>query len=172
MEDQRAGFGVERRTAYALAVFPLDIVHRRTIRAMLPVGQTGGVRSTNQRLRRSRGNSAGHNRTSVHYQDALRKFARQNWIDRGQEFIRIRERGALLDFALHDLTTVPAHALHLHAAIEAVRAELAKEGQSAASVQQRRNELLAVQRLMNSAIQGKKWSGKHSVEFINKGRAF
>ena len=165
--------GTGRRTAYALAIFPLDVVHRATIRAMLPAGQTGSYRTSAQMRRKSlTGNRGSVNRTSVKFQDALRDFARLNWIDRGQQFLRIRERGALLDFAMADLDQVPHQFICLDDAIAEVKRVIQQDIEPPPSVEQRRQELLALQRLMAAHVGGVHWSGRGSVCFVNKGQAF
>ena len=162
-----------RRTAYALAIFPLDIVHRQTIRAMLPAGATTRYATSALRRRMDKGGGKGgaRNRVSEAFQRALKHFDEENWIDRGREFVRIYDRGALLDWALRGLLEIPEHFISLDHVPAVIRVGLAEPDLPSAKAAQRHRELRAVQELMKASVQGVHWSGRGSVRFVNKGKA-
>lgn len=168
----RTNIGTGRRAAYALAVFPLDVVHRKTIRAMLPRGRRKHPRETSNwtQFRRGEGRHTS-NAVSEEYQYALKRFAEAGWIDQGQTFLRIRDRGALLDYALDRLEEVPEYFIETDRVIELLEQELKRPKDEIPAWQQRERELLAIRELMKSAVQGVHWSGRGSVRFIPKGKA-
>ncbi len=166
--------GIARRTAYALSVFPLDIVHRQTIRMMLPPGGIRYKRSEANWLKIGLGDlnaKKSLNKASANFGAALKKFSDEGWIDRGREFLRIRERGDLLDYAVRDLAEMPDHFIELDRAIALLEQETTGSAPAPQSAEQRRRELLAIQQLMKAQVQGVHWSGRGSIRFVPKGRA-
>lgn len=161
----------KRQAAYALAIFPLEIVHRSTIRAMLPAGRIRDAGMTGHLTALRNGGTGTSNVTSKKYQDALRLFDQQGWIERGKEFLRIRDRQALLDHALLDADSLPAHFLALSAAIRMLQSQ--SDSGNPGFDEQRRQELLAVMELMKADnVAGSKHSGRGAVRFVPKGKAF
>jgi hypothetical protein len=138
---------------------------------MLPAGPTSRYAKVSQVGRRTQ-NKGSKNRVSEAFGRALRFHEEQGWIDRGREFIRIRDRGALLDSAMRGLLKVPEHFISLDRVVAEIRADLAQPGLPAATAAQRHRELRAIQDLMKSPVQGVYWSGRGSVRFVNKGKAF
>jgi hypothetical protein len=137
---------------------------------MLPVGTTSRY-ATSASLRRKAAGKGRENQVTKAFQAALKFFAEEGWIDRGREFVRIRDRGALLDDALRGWTEVPDHFIRLDSVAAVIGEALNEPGLSRANAEQRRRELLAIQDLMRTDPQGARWSGRHSVQFVNKGRA-
>lgn len=160
--------GPARRAAYALAVFPLDVVERQTIRAMLPAGRRRNVGVTRHLNAVTKGDTSNGrtNTTSEAFGDALRRFAKHGWIDRGQQFVRIRDRGALLDYALDELGEIPAHFIAIDDALDRLRRELRQPTANDRLHAQRHRELKAIEELMRSQVQGVWWSGRGSVRFV------
>jgi hypothetical protein len=161
--------GLGRRTAYALAVFPLDVVQRSTIRALLPVGTTRKPGPSPYQA--STGKS--DNRVSVKFGQVLRQFAERGWIDRAPELVRILDRDALLACATSGVQGTPKHFLRLDQAAAEVQAQLrsAQSARVAPMVAQRRAELAAIKQLMAGPVGGVNWSGRGSVRFPHKSRA-
>jgi hypothetical protein len=169
--DGRVQIGTPRRVAYALAVFPIDTVQRTTIRAMLPPGTTRRVQQAVVRRADSRHGSK--NRVSVDFGQALKFFADQEWIDRGDVLLRIRDRDALRAHSLAGLPGVPDRFIALEQAVEQLRAQVtstARRDDPPALAAIRLQELRAVEQLMRSGVSGSNWSGRGSVRFPHKGR--
>jgi hypothetical protein len=169
--DGRVQIGTPRRVSYALAVFPIDTVQRTTIRAMLPPGTTRQVPQVI--VRRAANRHGSKNRVSIDFGQALKFFADQGWIDRGEVLLRIRDRDALRAHALGGLPDVPAHLIALEQAVTELRAQVtstARRDDPAALVAIRWQELRAIEQLMRSEVSGSNWSGRGSVRFPHKGR--
>ena len=172
--DGRVQIGTPRRVAYALAVFPIDTVQRTTIRAMLPPGTTRQVPQAI--VRRAANRHASKNRVSIDFGQALKFFADQGWIDRGDVLLRIRDRDALRAHALSglpDMPDMPAHLIALEQAVTQLRAQVtsaARRDDPPALVAIRLQELRAIEQLMRSGVSGSNWSGRGSVRFPHKGR--
>lgn len=172
VSDTPQRVGVPRRTAYALAVIGLDVVHRATIRAMLPKGVRAGVGNRGRLTASLKGEKRSRNKTSEQYQDALRTFEARGWITRGREFLQVLDRQALFDNAVHNLTHVPQHFIDIENACRQVRGEIrAATERSPQWLEQRRQELLRLQELMRAPIYGQNRSGRRSVRFVPRGRS-
>lgn len=168
--------GVSIRTAYGLAVIGLPVVHRGTVRAMLPAGQLRDYPLQQHLTRESKMNPHGRsgriNVVSKNFQKALSDFDRDGWISRGEEFVLIRQPRMLLDFvgnwAQFDQLSF---LLDIRSAVAQVRQDMdiaqAKPGKW---VEQRRQELIALARLMDAPVTGQNRSGKGAVRLIPKGR--
>jgi hypothetical protein len=170
-------WGVSQTIALALAALDLDVVHRSTLRAMLPTGATP-LRKV--RLGRVRGASTGRtpgllgpkrkNNMSDKFQRALSLFEGSGWVVRGEQYVLIRNRRALLNWAAAsdppDWLVLP-----LSSAIEAINRELTEDPEmNAKAVEQRRRELLALQRLMEEGFGSANWSGRSSVRFFPRSK--
>lgn len=167
----RVQIGTPRRVAYALAVFPIDTVQRTTIRAMLPPGITRQVPQAV--VRRAANRHGSKNRVSIDFGQALKFFADQGWIDRGEVLLRIRDRDALRAHALAGLPGVPDRFIALEQAATQLRAQAAHAAQqkdlsTLAAIRMR--ELQAIEQLMRSGVSGSNWSGRGSVRFPHKSR--
>lgn len=177
-EEPTDRIGTGRRTAYALAIFPLDIVHRSTIRALLPIGRMseGTQQSRNKMARTGKSGRGRINIESDKYRQTIRTLDRLGYIDRGREFLRIKDRGALLDHALMDLprSTTRVEFVRIAEAVEIVKREVREAEQAEllpGLIEQRRRELVALQGLMRATPGGDNWSGAGSVRFVPRGRA-
>jgi hypothetical protein len=143
-------------TAYSLAIFPLALVRRSTIRAMLPRGETRVPAS--QAAKRAagipksqRGGTASVNDTSVRFQNALRGFSRRGWIRReGGDCCVIVARYPLRRTAERLLDGRPDLISGAREAIAALAASF-PEPATVEGRAQRDRELAALRRLMEDA---------------------
>lgn len=160
-----------RRTAYALAVLGLPVVYRGTLRSLLPTGRARNIGVTGHLNSVRNDNGTGRvNVVSRKFQTALHDFEREGWITRGTEFVAVRDARALLDFALADLGDKPSILLAIELAAEAVRRDLNEAtDRSAAYVEQRRRELIALKRLMEQGF-GENWSGRGAVRYVPRSK--
>lgn len=164
--------GILRRVAFILGVFDLPIVHRSTVRALLPPGCLKRIGDVGHATRMGRGASpTKKNLVTKGFQDALREFEEFGWITRGSEFVKIHDHGALLDYAFRDLSgRTPDVFPSLQGAVLAIEAELQQShSRNAAWVEQRRRELLRLKRLMESGFGSCNWSGRGSVRLLPRG---
>jgi hypothetical protein len=177
--DEPPKWGVSHSIAYALAALNLDVVHRSTLRAMLPAGRIrGGVRDTAPAVSRkvstrrvNRMDSGSRRlidlgtatdfvptppkpkpkRTNViseKFQDALLRFEREGWLSRGTEYVLVRDRRALFDWATSAVPTDDIE-IPLELAIAQIDLDLQDAARmTTAAVEQRRRELIALKRLM------------------------
>ena len=169
--------GTQRRVAYALAIYPEVFVRRATIRAMLPPGQMvrRGLSGHLNRMDKF-GHGSNLNKQTEKFQRALYVFNRNGWIDRGTEFVKVKDRDALWECAVENIPIerrMPAQFLSLEQAVDVARTELWQVEQEAVPsvelVEARRQELIVLQTLMTD-IKGNNWSGKGSVRFVPKGK--
>lgn len=160
--------GPARRTAYALVALNLDVVSRATVRELLPSGTRR--RFNEGHVRRQRMNRTdpgkGANRVSEAFLKALRRFEEQGWLQRGQRYLLIRDKQALLDYALDGLRSMPRQLLRLDAAIARINDELKQAELTPAAVEQAQRERHAIMALMRSEIRGASWSGRGSVRRV------
>lgn len=141
-------------TAYALAVFPLDVVRRSTVRAMLP----RGVRAVRPAAlaRREAGESrvslsnAKRNRVSDAFTASLAAFRREEWIRTTETAVLIVARHPLNSTAGRRLRERPDLIVSLRQAI-AVLAESLGPATTVEGQAQRERELAALRRLMQEA---------------------
>lgn len=96
---------------------------------------------------------------------ALQRFEERGWITRGSEFVLVRSKRSLLDWAT---SAEPPEeiAFQVSVAIELVESDLS--ALSAAAVEQRRRELLALKRLMEEGFADSNWSLRGRVRFVPK----
>lgn len=87
------------RTAYALAIWPTEVVSRATLRALLPPGTSRYYPLETRRKRAANFSGPSRNRITGRLQDALRDFDHEGLISRGTEFVKIRDRDALMQIA-------------------------------------------------------------------------
>ena len=168
----RAIIGVRRMTAFALAAVDLDIVHRGTVRALLPSGRVklAGPAAQRESIERY-GRLATRNATSSAFKAALKQFEDNGWIVRGSEFVMVKDRESLRQYGCRDAVELPEKLLQLESAIDEVWRQINEsDGQSDKWVEQRRKEILALMALMNSPVTGANRSGKGSVRFVPRGR--
>lgn len=168
--------------AYALGVLQLDIVHRATIRAMLPEKGIQRPKTASGRLARSEaGHSQGYNRTSKLFSDALFKLERDGLIDRGEKLVRVVKRQALLDRALEIWEENAANgendsepSLRLANAVAALNREIADsriELEGTKLLDLRRAELARMHVLLAAApVPGNSHSGRGTVRHFPKGQ--
>lgn len=190
-------WGVSHTLALAMTALDLDVVHRSTLRALLPKGRvrpghdrtglTGRAAGRNV-IRRTQGLDAASrhlielglasdpttyttrtdssNTMSDAFQKALARFEREGWISRGTTFVLVRDRRALLDWAT---SSAPPEdfVLDLAGAIQRINDDLANDVSMTVKAQeQRRQELLAIKRLMEQHFGSRNWSGRGSVRFF------
>lgn len=160
--------GPARRTAYALALLDLEVVSRGTLRSLLPDGVRRRLPEQTIRQHRERrvDPSRSVNRVTVKFQDALRDFDQQGWIRRGQKYVLVVERQALLDYALDGLRFMPKQLLRVEVAIDRINEELQTAQLTAAAVEQAERERHALMALMRNGTPGAKWSGRGSVRRV------
>jgi hypothetical protein len=97
-----AEMGIAQRTAYALAIWPDTIATRAAIRDLLPTGRIRDIGVTGHLNALSRSGSPGRKNTvSRKYSDALYRFDREGWVDRGRVLLRVKDRDALRCYALN-----------------------------------------------------------------------
>ena len=162
--------GVRTRTAYALSVIGLPVVHRSTIRALLPPGRVRDIGVTGHLRAKERGGTGRKNVVSGKFQDALAAFERDGWIIRGREFIAVKCPGDLLDYAMEGVGSGEQILLSIDVALDRIKSDLVDEGQLARSyVDQRHRELLALKRLMEQGFGSANWSGRGSVRLLPRG---
>lgn len=149
--------GVGRTVAYALAVLGTDAVQRRTLRALLPKGESK-PRGLATRTRQLRGEQikATKNKTSKALGDTLQRFEAWGWLERTPNLVYVRDREALLRHALHGQPAVPQELLNLQHALDALRSD--ERAAQTALVdelrEQRRRELKALMALMQAPAGG------------------
>jgi hypothetical protein len=164
--------GTRRRVAFALAVMGLPIVHRNTIRAMLPPGMivNYGLQQHLTRQAKATGvyGGGGKNVTTKRFQTALWEFEREGWITRGEEFVLVNDRRMLLDYALDKITDpAPAHFVDITAAAARLRTEIEDARCRPSSwTEQRRRELIVIKRLMEEDF----GSGKGRVRLLPRSK--
>jgi len=164
--------GDARRTMYALGIWPTPIVSRSTLRALLPPGQVRDV-SVSRHLSRVRSGATGRrNRTTDAFQKVLVRLERWGLIERGTEFVLIKDQRSILDLALDGIRN-PSHEkfLHIQRAARIVAEEIAQERRPSAHAQRSR-ELAFIKSLMAgpASARGSMRSGTQSVRFVPKGR--
>ena len=164
--------GDGRRTLYALGIWPTPVVSRATLRALLPPGQVRDV-SVSRHLSRVRSGATGRkNRTTDAFQKVLVRLERWGLIERGTEFILIRDQRSILDLALDGIHN-PSHEkfLHIQRAAKIVAEEIAHEKRPNVHTQRSR-ELAFIKSLMAgpASARGVMRSGTQSVRFVPKGR--
>lgn len=166
-------FGPARRTAYALAALGLDVVNRATVRALLPPGRirppSDAARRRNS-VKRKEGHTGSpkrHNVVSTRFYDALKFFERQGWVQRGAQYVLVKDRAMLLDYALDGVREVPKALLRLDAAIEKITADLASSQDiPPAAIEQAHREIAAIRALMRSPVTGVNRSGRGAVRRV------
>jgi hypothetical protein len=150
MSDEPDTWGVSHSVALMLAALDLDVVHRSTLRALLPAGRTRFLGTSASYVRHvERGHGSSVNVISKKFQRALWIFEDAGWIVRGEEYVLIRNRRGLLDWAVKaeppDWVRFP-----LEDAVRQVNRDLAAAQRlSPRAVEQRRRELLALKRLID-----------------------
>lgn len=157
--------GAKRRTAYALALLGLEVVSRSTLRAMLPVG----VERRRTVVRDARRDDwRGKNKVTEKFKEALQIFEVSGWIQRGEKYVLVRDRRALLEFALYELDEqqLPKALLDIESAVTAVQASLTDQTLTPKAIEQARAELAALRRLMVAPVLGRNRSGRGSVRRV------
>jgi hypothetical protein len=142
--------GIGRMVTYALGVWPTEIVSRKTLRALLPRGETKWIGAVGHWNSLQKGTSGTQNRVSKKFQDQLYRLEHDGLIRRGQDFIQIVDGRALFDRALDGVHN-PSHRkfLDLDKAAAEVEAQLKAEALPE-MVAIRRKELAAIRELMKS----------------------
>ena len=135
--------------ALALATLGLDIVTRSTVRALLPAGTTKLRGPASQaRVHLGERSGAGKNRTSIAFGQALHEFEANHWLRRAGDVVKVRDRGALLDYALDTSGAVAVDALDIRRALAAARSELrrvrTRRTADLSQLQQRHDEIAAL----------------------------
>lgn len=158
--------GTARRVCYALAIWPTDVVSRATIRSLLPEGKRRDV-GIRQHLRKMQSGGTGRVNTVTHsFQNALAKLERDGMLQRGEEFILIRDRRALLDRAIRDVKN-PQHSRFIEIARAAdLIAEQLHDEQRPRVRAQREAELRFIRSLMEAPFGGSMRSGSRAVRII------
>lgn len=169
--DGAAQAGPRLTVAWVLVMSGLDVIHRRTLRALLPPGTVKKDRSTSASLRRARdGKGVSVNQTSKKFQDGLAAFERSGWIRRGQEYVLVADRQGLTDYLAFtfDGRRIPQRLIDLQPSIDMLRDDaLAPHGPNPEAQAQRYRELQALDRLMRQApVAGANRSGAGSVRRV------
>lgn len=171
LSDDRS-IGAPRSATYALAIWPTDVVSRATIRALLiEEGTKSRGAIAHNKLMNRYGSDGGINRTSQKFRKCLKSLEDAGMIQRGEEFILIKNRRALLDRALDGIHN-PSHRkfLRLNQAAEKVSDELRRERRPKVHAQ-RSAELRFIRSLMsNPEAQGSMRSGTTAVRFVPPSR--
>lgn len=145
--------GLRRAAALALGALGVEAVQRSTLRALLPKGETKR-RGPVARERWHLGDKAGlgKNKTSMAFGQALQEFERQGWVERTPESVIVRDRQALLGYALEHQSAAPRDLLNIKGAITAIRADLrqARDTADQEQLEQRRDEIRALLYLLHA----------------------
>lgn len=149
--------GLRRTAAFALAALGTEAVRRSTLRALLPKGETkrrGPV--ARERWHLGDRNGLAKNKTSVAFGHALQEFEERGWVERTPEFVIVRDRRALLGFALEQQPAVTRDLLNIKGAITAIRNDLRKARGIAdrEQVEQRHDEIRALLYLLHEPAVG------------------
>lgn len=152
-------------TAYAIAVFPMEIVRRSTIRALLPRGKTVNHPTAEEK----KAGKVSRNTTSAAFMDGLKNLERKGWIRRGPDYIIITARLPLLRYARSTLRASPYLMAAVHKAAGVIAASL-PPGVTVAEQSQREAELRALQRLMEAAPATGPHSGRGHTDLVHKPR--
>lgn len=133
-------------TAYNMAHMPIDIVHRATLRAMLPVGVVRPYGPAKVRTLVKKGHAgSGRNITSDNYLRALYEFNQYGWIERGKLYVKICNRAALMVFVQSFYPQAIPMLTHTERAIKLlVNPRTAPHGLNNSEQDQRRRELQAL----------------------------
>jgi hypothetical protein len=148
--------GISDLVALALAVLELSIVRRSTVRLLCPDGE----------------------RVSKAFGRALRTFEQAGYIQRENEYLRVLNRGGLLSWIqeARDLTPQRARSLlNVQAAVsrlnaETINADPAKSALTPSTAEIRRQELIALSRLMEAGP-GSSSTGKGAVRIVPRSRS-
>lgn len=150
---ERQAPGLRRTAAFALAALGTDAVRRSTLRALLPKGETK-LRGPAARERWHLGDRKGlaKNKTSVRFGHALQDFESRGWVERTPEVVIVRDRQALLGFALDQQPAVTADLLNIKGAITAARTDLrrARDTADPEQLEQRHDEIRALLYLLHT----------------------
>ncbi|NMI57095.1 MULTISPECIES: hypothetical protein [unclassified Streptomyces] len=148
---------LRRTVAFALGALGTEAVRRSTLRALLPKGETK-LRGPVARERWHLGdrNGLGKNKTSVRFGQALQEFETQGWVERTPEVVIVRDRRALLSFALEQQPAVTADLLDIKGAIMAARTDLRRARDTAGreQLEQRHDEIRALLYLLHAPAAG------------------
>jgi hypothetical protein len=139
-------------TTFAISIFPLDVMRRSTIRAMLPRGDDLPRKS-------------GTNRMSVWFGGALNWAAEYGYISQDPSFITVLRRKPMVAFAGRRMNAIPGLVEQVWLAIAAVAADL-PEQHTAAGQAQRERELDALRKLMQAAPGGGHPGGRGSARIV------
>ncbi|MFF2511669.1 hypothetical protein [Streptomyces sp. NPDC058086] len=149
--------GIRRTAAFALGALGLEAVRRSTLRALLPKGETK-LRGPVARERWHLGdrNGLGKNKTSVAFGQVLHQFETQGWVERTPEVVIVRDRQALLSFAMEQQPAVTPDALNIKGAITAIRNDLrrARDTADPEQLEQRHDEIRALLYLLHAPAVG------------------
>ncbi|MGW1399278.1 hypothetical protein ACWCRF_11520 [Streptomyces sp. NPDC002405] len=145
--------GPKRLAAFALASLGLVVVQRGTLRALLPKGETK-LRGDVARERWHLGDKtrSGKNKTSMAFGRALQEFEDHGWLQRTPDVVIVRDRQALLDYAMAlPLAVTPGH-LNVKGALRAVRDDLRRTRDTATweQIEQRHDEIKALLYLLHA----------------------
>ncbi len=196
MSTDEPKWGASHTLALALVALDLNVVHRATLRALLPAGRvqpgklhddrTGG-RNVIRRMNGLDGASRhlielgaradesmrvqadSSNAMSEIFKKALKRFEVNEWITRGSVYVLVRDKRSLLDWAT-SARQPESFTLDLIAATQRIKDDLEDLDLTAKALEQRRKELLAIQRLMEQGYGSRNWSGRGSVRFLPRSR--
>lgn len=133
--------GISHLIALALTVMEIDVVRRTTIRALLPEG----ARKPGQSF----------NGITIAYQRAIRRFETAGWITRiGTDLIGVNDPESLFGWVVNSQDVTPERAmtmLRIGVAAKAAAEETAPVNETEHMAEVRRQELLALTRLMQRA---------------------
>lgn len=169
--DESRKAGPAELLAYALTLIECDIVARATLRALLPGGPTRKPTQETLRLRYFEGNrkTSGGNKISIKFRDALYLFHREGWVTRGERYVAIRDRAALLNYATRAVWVDPVRLLRVDNAIAQVNWQIRSRELNPAALEQAHKEIAALRKLMKGGTLGASWSGRGSVRRVGPG---
>ncbi|MFF9861123.1 hypothetical protein [Streptomyces tendae] len=143
----------KRITAYALAVLGLDVVHRSTIRALLPRGETK-LRGPVARERWHLGDDIGlgKNKTSIKFGHVLQEFEGHGWVRRTPELVYVHDPRALRSCSLDAEPAVRPTDLAVKNALRAVRNDFQRVRTTATrdQIEQHHDEIRALLHLLHT----------------------
>lgn len=144
----------------------LKYCHRETLRALFSAGSTRTYGNSAARVRK--GNGPSRNRETRGFQKALKLLEERALITRGAEFVLVEDRAGLAEFVKTSRPLPVDWIDQIEQVAASIEADLEAEDRPAVA-EQRRRELLAIQRLMID-VRGERWSGRGSVRFVPRGK--
>ncbi len=150
-------------TAYVIGIFPLDVIRRSTIRALLPRGDSRGQPTAAER----KAGKVSHNLVSDAFGSELKALARRGWIDRREDCVVVLQRWRVLRSGTRRLEGKPELAVALRQSLAGVAAGLPEEITLAGQAQ-RAAELRALRDLMEETPLAGPHGGRGMVRLASR----